>query len=105
MPLVLCNCTDWADISNEPCVQLDKYEQAKTKVCSGPDDLICLILIFSLTSQLAAAAPEDAESVVQDNCKLMLRVYNFSCPQSGHGSMAKYSDTKRYATMNDRKDS
>ena len=69
---------------------------------AGPNDLICLILILSPTSQLAAAAPEDAESEVQDNCKLMPRVYNFSCPQSG---IAKYSDTQRYAAMDDRKDS
>ena len=54
------------------------------------------------TCQLAAATHEGAESVVQDNCKLVPRAYNFSCPQSG---MAKHSDAKRYAAMNDRKDS
>ena len=63
------DCTDWADSSNEPCVQLDKYEQAKIRLCSGLDDLICLILTFSPTFQLAAATHKDAESVVQDNCK------------------------------------
>ena len=46
------------------------------------------------TCQLAAATHEGAESVVQDNCKLMPRAYNFSCPQSG---MAKHSDARRYA--------
>ncbi len=41
----VCECqpgqaTDWADNSNKPCVQLDKYEQAKIKLCSGPDGRI-----------------------------------------------------------------
>ena len=53
------------------CVQLDKYKQAKTKLCSGLDHLICLILKFCPTSELAAATHEDAESMVQDKCKLM----------------------------------